>query len=214
MENQENLKLPRQTQITETPDITNVVLIQGLYVVMAMATSATELPDKEYDNSNNLVNYHQPEEGNLAYNLDHSVPTYKWDYIVPSASSQHQLLNRFHKKYPITSHGALSLHPTMGFSRTFHSTKIKSDVISQGDNASGHDILKRSPLVPEDPFLVGGTKSVKSSPVALPLIKYKKWKAKTGPLIKNGCNSLLFFGTLGLTTFVGPKFCKPLLPLG
>ena len=213
--------------MTETPYIKNFVLIRGLFMVMAMATSATELPDNEYDNSNNLVNYHQPEEDNLAFNLDHSEPTYKWDYIVPSASSQHQLLNRFHKKYPITSHRALSLPPTMGFSRTFHSTKIKSDVISQGDNASGHDILKRSPSVtPEDPFLVGGTKAVKSAPVTLPLIKYKKWKAKPGPLIFGSCNSLKKLLTLAFdltppttyvtlfTPFVVPKLCKPLLPLG
>merc|ERR1712038_873658 len=149
--------------------------LMGLFALMAMATSATELPDNKYHNSNNLANYHQPEGGYMAYNLDHSVPTYNWAYSVRSDSSQPQLLRRFHKKSSITSHGALS-PPTMASPRPYYSNKIKSDTISQGDNASGHDIRKRSPsVVPEDPFLVGGflkkvslPKAVKVAPIALP----------------------------------------------
>merc|ERR1712038_518871 len=124
--------------------------LMGLFALMAVATSATELPDNKYDNSNNLANYRQPEGGYMAYNLDHSVPTYNWAYSVPSDSSQPQLLRKFHKKSSITSHGALS-PPTTASPRPYYSNKIKSDTISP------HKIRKRSPLViPEDPLFVGG----------------------------------------------------------
>ena len=73
---------------TANRNIKFFIHIQGLFAVMAMATSAIELPDNKYDNSNSLADYHQPEEGYLAYNPDHSVPTSNWAYSVPSDTSQ------------------------------------------------------------------------------------------------------------------------------
>ena len=152
-------------------------LIQGFFVVMAMATSAIELPDNMYGNSNNLVNYHQSEEGNLAYNLDHRASTYNLDN---GDSLKQQLLHKFHKKSPITSRGVLA-PPTMASSRPYYSNEIQSDTIRKGVNALGHNVGKRSPLVvPEDPFLVGGflkklslPKLAKVAPIALPVTPFK-----------------------------------------
>ena len=158
---------------------------------MAMATSAIELPDNMYGNSNNLVNYHQSEEGNLAYNLDHSASTYNLDN---GDSLKQQLLHKFHKKSPITSRGVLA-PPTMASSRPYYSNEIQSDTIRKGVNILGHNVGKRSPLViPEDPFLVGGflkklslPKAVKKAPIALPKKLYKKYKTLTGPFWYGVC---------------------------
>merc|ERR1712227_88808 len=160
------------------------ISLMGFFVVMAMATSAIELPDNMYGNSNNLVNYHQSEEGNLAYNLDLSASTYNLDN---GDSLKQQLLHKFHKKYPITSRGVLA-PPTMASSRPYYSNEIQSDTIRKGVNILGHNVGKRSPLViPEDPFLVGGTKAVKKAPIALPKKPYKIYKALTGPLFSGVC---------------------------
>ena len=177
---------------------------------MAMATSATELPDNKYDNSNNLANYRQPEGGYMAYNLDHSVPTYNWAYSVPSDSSQPQLLRRFHKKSSITSHGALS-PPTMASPRPYYSNKIKGESNSQGDNASGHKIRKRSPnlKIPEDPFLVGGGIFKKSRITG-------KLYCKFGSKFHGPLGALVVKSVVGppVVKKVGKKFCAKGLLLG
>merc|ERR1712066_731507 len=104
-----------------------------------------------YGNSNNLINY-QPEEDNLAYNLDHGVPTYNADNNVPRDHLKQQHLHRFHKKSPINS-GEVLAPPTMVFSRLYYSNEVKSGTFSQGVNALGHNIGKSSPLVvPEVPL--------------------------------------------------------------
>ena len=182
-------------------------------MVMAMATSAIELPDNMYGNSNNLVNYRQPEESNLDYNPNHSAPTYNSDN---GDSSKQQILHKFHKKSPITSRGVLA-PPTMASSRPYYSNEIQSDTISQGVNALGHNVGKRSPLViPEDPFLVGGPKAVKKAPIALPKKPYKIYKALTGPLLSGACAVGSIQGGIAsvaipLDLFIAPKVVKKFL---
>ena len=53
--------------------------IQAFCVVMAVATSATELSYNRYGNSG----HHQPEEGYSADKVDYRVPSHNKDYSVP-----------------------------------------------------------------------------------------------------------------------------------
>ena len=53
--------------------------MQAFCVVMAVATSATELPYNRYGNNN----HHQPEEGYSAYKLDYRAHSHNEDFNVP-----------------------------------------------------------------------------------------------------------------------------------
>merc|ERR1712012_1531480 len=169
-----------------------------------MAVSAIELPDTMQGYGNNLAYYHQPEEGNPAFNLDNrelthyvdnSVPSYNVDYSVPSyyEGSQPQLSDGLSSWWPTKPLDAPS-PPTLVSSRPHYSSEIKADSFSQRIKEQGHKILKRSPLIPPfDPITKGVIK-------ALPPV-YKGWKATTGPLYFGACNFGFKLGiklTLGL----------------
>ena len=128
--------------------------------------------------------------------------------------------------------------PTIVFSRPHYSNEIKGDTFSQRVMEQGHKILKRSPKIPPfDPIskkkiakgllikapLALPAKGLIKAPLALPL-KYKKWKATTGPLFYGACNLSAKIGgkkvgklTLGIGKLGGAavkKFCPLVIPLG
>ena len=222
--------------------------IQALFAVMAMATSAIELPDTIQGYGNNLAYYHQQEERNPAFNLDnrdlshqvdyeYSVPSYNVDYSVPSYydGSQPKLSDGLSSWWSTKPLDAPS-PPTIVFSRPHYSNEIKGDTFSQRVMEQGHKILKRSPKPPFDPkskktiakgliktSLAFPAKGLIKAPLALPL-KYKKWKATTGPLFFGACNLSAKIGgkkvgklTFGIGKLGGAavkKFCPLVIPLG
>merc|ERR1712227_355193 len=120
--------------------------LMALAAVMAMATSAIELPDTIQGYGNDLAYYHQQEERNPAFNLDnrdlrhqvdyeYSVPSYNVDYSVPSYYDGSQLNNW----WPINSLGAPS-PPTIVSSRPHYSNEIEGDKFSQRFTEQGHEI--------------------------------------------------------------------------
>ena len=113
-------------------------------------------------------------------------------------SSEQQLHFRLNIRSPITSPTIISLKP-------HYSNEIESDTISKGDEASGHEIHKRSPLVvPEDPFLVGGfLKKLYLPKVVKAAQLYPKVHPFVSKKLKPGCCT----GCL-------KKFCPKFLPLG
>ena len=211
--------------------------IQAISAVMAMATSAIELPDTIQGYGNNLAYYHQQEERNPAFNLDnrdlshqvdyeYGVPSYNVDYSVPSYydGSQPQFSDGHNNWWPIKPLGAPS-PPTIVSSRPHYSYEIEGDTFSQRFTEQGHEIAKRSPIPPLDP-ITQTKKGIKLLPIALPLT-WKKLKPISGPLFVGSCSTGVKLGTkLGTKLTLGfgapaalvtkpmKKLCLKFLPLG
>merc|ERR1712025_1294671 len=99
------------------------------------------------DYGNNLAFYHQPEEGNPAFNLDNRELSHNVDYNVPSYydGSQPQLGNGLSSWWPTKPLDAHS-PPTIVSPRPHYSSETEGDSFSQRIKEQWHDIVKRSPV--------------------------------------------------------------------